>query len=100
MNTLKLTDSELEVLHSFYEIGMNMVTKDYVSPEPYFESDEIVHKVRQNMTLTMLKDHDVEINKDVVWLKIWNLLDPEGEFAEPPDDRDEDTGYDIREFMS
>ena len=96
MNTLKLTDSELEILKTFYEIGMNTITKDYY--ESGFDP-KTSHQFRQNITLTMLKDHDVEINKDVVWLKIWNLLDPEGEFAEPPDDWDENTAFDVGEFM-
>ena len=99
MNTLKLTDDELEVLFSFYEIGMNSITKDYTSPEPHFKSGEHLHKFRQNVTLHMLKNHDVETNKDVVMLKLWDLIDPEGEFAKLPDDRDEDTVYDMGEFM-
>ena len=99
MNTLKLTDDELEVLFSFYEIGMNSITKDYTSPEPRFKSGEHLHKFRQNVTLHMLKNYDVEINKDVVMLKLWDLIDPEGEFAKLPDDGDEDTVYDMGEFM-
>ena len=99
MNTLKLTDDELEVLFSFYEIGMNSITKDYTSPEPHFKSGEHLHKFRQNVTLHMLKNHDVETNKDVVMLKLWDLIDPEGEFAKLPDDGDEDTGFDMGEFM-
>ena len=99
MNTLKLTDDELEVLFSFYEIGMNSITKDYTSPEPRFKSGEHLHKFRQNVTLHMLKNHDVETNKDVVMLKLWDLIDPEGEFAKLPDDGDEDTGFDMGEFM-
>tara|TARA_Y100001963_G_scaffold63389_1_gene88313 strand:- start:43 stop:345 length:303 start_codon:yes stop_codon:yes gene_type:complete len=99
MNTLKLTDSELEVLFSFYEIGMNTITKDYTSPEPHFKSDEQLHKFRQNVTLHMLKDDDVETNKDVVMLKLWDLIDPEGEFAKSPDDWDDDTVFDMGEFM-
>ena len=99
MNTLKLTDDELEVLFSFYEIGMNSITKDYTSPEPHFKSGEHLHKFRQNVTLHMLKNHDVETNKDVVMLKLWDLIDPEGEFAKLPDDGDEDTGFYMGEFM-
>ena len=99
MNTLKLTDDELEVLFLFYEVGMNSITKDYTSPPPPFKSDEQLHKFRQNATLYMLKNHDVDTNKDVVMLKLWDLIDPEGEFAKLPDDGDEDTVYDMGEFM-
>ena len=63
MNTLKLTDSELEVLFSFYEIGMRTITKDYT--ESRFDP-KTEHHLRQNIHLHMLKDYDVEVNKDVV----------------------------------
>ena len=59
MNTLKLTDSELEVLFSFYEIGMNTITKDYT--ESRFDP-KTEHHLRQNIHLHMLKDYDVEVS--------------------------------------
>ena len=96
MNTLKLTDDELEVLFSFYEIGMNTITKDYT--ESGFDP-KTSHQFRQNFHLHMLKDHDVETNKDVVMLKLWDLIDPEGKFAKLPDDWDDDTVFDMGEFM-
>ena len=47
----------------------------------------------------MLKDYDVETNKDVVMLKLWDLIDPEGKYAKLPDDWDDDSVFDIGEFM-
>ena len=64
-HTLKLSDSELEILIAYYEIGMNL------------KDDEV-----QNFVKQMYKDHDLDFNKDVVWLKLQNLIDPTGEFAE------------------
>ena len=64
-HTLKLSDSELEILIAYYEIGMNL------------KDDEV-----QNLVKQMYKDHDLDFNKDVVWLKLQNLIDPTGEFAE------------------
>ena len=96
MNTLKLTDSELEVLFSFYEIGMRTITKDYT--ESRFDP-RTEHHLRQNIHLHMLKDYDVEVNKDVVMLKLWDLIDPKGEYAKLPDDWDDDSVFDIGDFM-
>ena len=64
-HTLKLSDSELEILITYYEMGMNL--KD---------------KVAQNIVKQMHKDDNLDFNKDVVWLKLQNLIDPTGEFAE------------------
>ena len=47
----------------------------------------------------MLKDYDVEVNKDVVMLKLWDLIDPKGEYAKLPDDWDDDSVFDIGDFM-
>ena len=64
-HTLKLSDSELEILITYYEMGMNL--KD---------------KVAQNIVKQMHKDDNLDFNKDVVWLKLQDLIDPTGEFAE------------------
>ena len=67
MHTLKLSDSELEVLITFYEMGKNNFPK---MDRHTIELIEHMHK----------KD-DLETTKDVVWLKLQDLVDPEGEFA-------------------
>ena len=64
-HTLKLSDSELEILIAYYEMGMNL------------KDDEA-----QNIVEQMYKDHNIDVNKDVVWLKLQDLIDPTGEFAE------------------
>lgn len=64
-HTLKLSDSELEILIAYYEMGMNL------------KDDEA-----QNIVKQMYKDHNIDVNKDVVWLKLQDLIDPTGEFAE------------------
>ena len=64
-HTLKLSDSELEILITYYEMGMNL--KD---------------KVAQNIVKQMHKDDNLDFNKDVVWLKLQDLIDPTGEFAD------------------
>ena len=64
-HTLKLSDSELEILITYYEMGMNL--KD---------------EVAQNLAKQMHKDDNLDFNKDVVWLKLQDLIDPTGEFAE------------------
>ena len=64
-HTLKLNDSELEILITYYEMGMNL--KD---------------EVAQNLAKQMHKDDNLDFNKDVVWLKLQDLIDPTGEFAE------------------
>ena len=64
-HTLKLNDSELEILITYYEMGMNL--KD---------------EVAQNLVRQMHKDDNLDFNKDVVWLKLQDLIDPTGEFAE------------------
>ena len=64
-HTLKLSDTELEILITYYEMGMNI--KD---------------KVAQNIVKQMHKDDNLDFNKDVVWLKLQDLIDPTGEFAE------------------
>ena len=64
-HTLKLSDSELEILIAYYEMGMNL------------KDDEV-----QNIVKQMYKDHNIDVNKDVVWLKLQDLIDPTGEFAE------------------
>ena len=64
-HTLKLSDSELEILIAYYEMGMNL------------RDDEA-----QNIVKQMYKDHNIDVNKDVVWLKLQDLIDPTGEFAE------------------
>ena len=64
-HTLKLSDSELEILITYYEMGMNL-------------KDELA----QNIVKQMHKDDNLDVNKDVVWLKLQDLIDPTGEFAE------------------
>jgi len=64
-HTLKLNDSELEILITYYEMGMNL-------------KDESA----QNLAKQMHKDDNLDFNKDVVWLKLHDLVDPTGEFAE------------------
>ena len=64
-HTLKLSDSELEILIAYYEMGKNL------------KDDEA-----QNIVKQMYKDHNIDVNKDVVWLKLQDLIDPTGEFAE------------------
>ena len=64
-HTLKLSDSELEILIAYYEMGMNL------------KDDEA-----QNIVKQMYKEHNLDVNKDVVWLKLQDLIDPTGEFAE------------------
>ena len=62
---LKLNDSELQILITYYEMGMNL--KD---------------EVAQNLAKQMHKDDNLDFNKDVVWLKLQDLIGPTGEFAE------------------
>tara|TARA_B100001989_G_C24150944_1_gene274929 strand:+ start:248 stop:460 length:213 start_codon:yes stop_codon:yes gene_type:complete len=64
MNTLKLTDNELEILLTYYELGKNL-------------KDQTI----QTMVKQIHAKNDLEVNKDVVWLKLHDLIDPTGEFA-------------------
>lgn len=64
MNTLKLTDNELEILLTYYELGKNL-------------KDQTI----QTMVKQIHAKNDLEVNKDVVWLKLHDLVDPTGEFA-------------------
>ena len=64
MNTLKLTDNELEILLTYYELGKNL-------------KDQTI----QTMVKHIHAKNDLEVNADVVWLKLHDLIDPTGEFA-------------------
>ena len=67
MYTLKLTESELEVLITFYEMGKNNF------PKMDTQAIEIIKHVH--------KKDDLETTQDVVWLKLQDAIDPEGLYA-------------------